>query len=300
MPDESVQHPHSAAADRRAAVRDIMAHSSYLEADHDIGFLASESTRGVRLQLDYLKAEQLLKAHGIAHTIVVFGGTHIREEREAARAVVDAEAALAHHPDDLSRQRALSIARRLHEKSRFYTIARELGRLVGAAGDKAVGGRVVVMTGGGSGIMEAANRGAHDVGQISIGLNISLPHEQRPNPYITPELCLRFHYFAMRKLHFLLRARALVVFPGGYGTLDELFEVLVLVQTHKLARLPVILVGRSFWDRVFDVEFMVEEGVIAPEDRDLFQFAETADDIWRMIVDWHECAGNPLCHQGAD
>ena len=239
-----------------------------------------------------------LQSQVLGNTIVVFGGTHIREESAAAVAVSEAEATLAHHPNDPARQQALKVARRLHEKSRFYDIARNLGRLIGRDGETSAGGRVVVMTGGGGGIMEAANRGAHDVGARSVGLNISLPHEQRPNPYITPDLCLRFHYFAMRKLHFLLRARALVVFPGGYGTMDELFEVLVLVQTRKIARLPVILVGRVFWERAFDVGFLVEEGVIDPEDRSLFHFAETAEEIWRSILDWYECAGNPLCRIG--
>ena len=298
MADRFTPHHSQHNPDEEAAVRAIQAHSSYLEADKDIDFLNADSTRGVRLQLDYLKAEQLLQAHDIAHTIVVFGGTHIREESEAAAAVNEAESALAHHPADTIRQRALHVARRLHEKSRYYDIARDLGRLIGRASDSAVGGRVVVMTGGGSGIMEAANRGAHDVGARSVGLNISLPHEQRPNPYITPDLCLRFHYFAMRKLHFLLRARALVVFPGGYGTMDELFEVLVLVQTHKIARLPVILVGRQFWERAVDADFLMDEGVIDAEDRTLFHFAETAEEIWRSILDWYECAGNPLCRIG--
>lgn len=297
MADRSAPH-HPPQTPEEAAVRAILAHSSYLEADKDIDFLNADSTRGVRLQLDYFKTEQLLQAHDIAHTIVVFGGTHIREESQAAAAVSEAESALAHHPDDPARQQALRVARRLHEKSRFYDIARELGRLIGRASENAIGGRVVVMTGGGGGVMEAANRGAHDVDARSVGLNISLPHEQRPNPYITPDLCVRFHYFAMRKLHFLLRARALVVFPGGYGTMDELFEVLVLVQTRKIARLPVILVGREFWERAFDAQFLIDEGVIDPEDRALFEYAETAEEVWRAILDWHECAGNPLCRIG--
>jgi uncharacterized protein (TIGR00730 family) len=166
--------------------------------------------------------------------------------------------------------------------------------LVSAAGRTQEGSRIVVLTGGGPGIMEAANRGAFDVGAKSAGLNIRLPHEQFPNPYITPELCFRFHYFALRKLHFLLRARALVAFPGGYGTFDELFETLTLVQTRTIKPVPVVLVGENYWRKAFDVDFLVEEGVIAPEDRELFWFAETAQEVWEGILYWHAANGTPL------
>jgi uncharacterized protein (TIGR00730 family) len=147
--------------------------------------------------------------------------------------------------------------------------------------------------------MEAANRGAHDVGAQSIGLNIALPHEQFPNPYVSPELCFSFHYFAMRKLHFLLRARALVAFPGGYGTLDELFEVLTLAQTRKITPVPVVLVGEAYWRRIFDPDTLADEGMIDPEDRELFWYAETASDIWRGILEWYEMRGEPLLPPGA-
>jgi uncharacterized protein (TIGR00730 family) len=150
------------------------------------------------------------------------------------------------------------------------------------------------MTGGGPGIMEAANRGAFDVGAKSLGLNISLPHEQFPNPYVTPELCFRFHYFALRKLHLLLRAKALVSFPGGYGTFDELFEVLTLIQTRTIKPMPVILVGEEFWRGAVDFDYLAGEGVIDPEDRELFWFAETAEEIWEGILDWYEASGAPL------
>jgi hypothetical protein len=146
-------------------------------------------------------------------------------------------------------------------------------------------------------MMEAANRGVHDTGSKSIGLNISLPHEQYPNPYITPDLCFRFHYFALRKLHFLLRTRALVVFPGGYGTFDELFETLTLVQTRKIKPIPVILVGKEYWQQAFDVDFLVSEGVIDEEDRELFWYAETAEEIWSGIRQWHEANGTPLYNE---
>ena len=279
-----------------AAIAAILAHESYREADRDVEFLNRNDTRGVRLQIDYQKAETLLEGHGVAHTIVVFGSTRIEEPRAAARAAAAAEAALAAAPTDATRQRDAAIAARRVVNSRYYEIARAFGRLVGAAEPRARGGRIAVMTGGGPGIMEAANRGARDAGSHSIGLNIVLPHEQYPNPYVSPDLCFSFHYFAIRKLHFLLRARALVVFPGGYGTLDELFEVLTLVQTGKIAPLPVVLVGETYWRRVFDADVLVEEGTIDPEDRDLFVFAETADAAWDIILRWYEAAGTPLLH----
>ena len=188
----------------------------------------------------------------------------------------------------------MEVAERILAKSRYYEIAREFGRVVGACGDKAIGGRVMIMTGGGPGIMEAANRGAYDVGAQSIGLNIAMAHEQYPNPDVSPGLCFSFHYFAMRKLHFLMRARALVAFPGGFGTMDELFEVLTLAQTRKIEPVPVILVGEKYWRKVFDPELLVAEGAIDPEDRKLFWYAETAADIWRDIVIWYDMKGEPL------
>jgi hypothetical protein len=157
-----------------------------------------------------------------------------------------------------------------------------------------------MMTGGGPGIMEAANRGAHEGGADSIGLNIALPHEQYPNPYVTPGLCLRFHYFAMRKLHFMMRARALVAFPGGYGTLDEVFEALTLVQTRKIRPLPIVLVGEAWWRQVVNFDFLVDEGTIEPEDRDLFWFAETADEIWADIGRWHAMSGGAAAAGAGD
>ena len=267
---------------------------SYRRADRDPDFLQRADMRGVRLMLDYLKPQTLLNEHEIAHTIVVFGSTRIPEPAVAARAAAALTDALAANPKDAELKRRLDIARRIEAKSRYYDIARQFGRLVGLCGDKAIGGRIMVMTGGGPGIMEAANRGACDVGAPSIGLNIDLPHEQYPNPYVSPDLCFSFRYFAMRKLHFLLRARALVAFPGGYGTIDEVFEVLTLSQTRKLSPVPVILVGEEYWRRVFDPDFLMAEGTIEPEDRDLFWYAETAEEIWRDILLWYELKGEPL------
>jgi uncharacterized protein (TIGR00730 family) len=286
--------PHEDDALASKALETILASPSYREADRDTEFLQRDVTRGVRLQTDYLKAESLLEQHHVAHTIVVFGSTRIPEPQAARRQVEACAKAVAANRSDPALCRRLSIAERIEAKSRYYEIAREFGRIIGTAGAKALGGRIMIMTGGGPGIMEAASRGAHDVSAPSIGLNITLPKEQYPNPYLTPELCFRFHYFAIRKLHFLLRARALIAFPGGYGTMDELFEVLSLAQTRKIKPVPVILVGEEYWRRVFDPEFLVDEGVIDPEDRALFWYAESAENIFRDIVHWYEASGTPL------
>jgi uncharacterized protein (TIGR00730 family) len=275
-------------------VRRLIESPTYRPADSDIDFLNADATRGVRLQIDYLKPELGLLERGVEHTIVVFGSTHIREPGAARRTVAVARERLAAAPDDATRKSELAVAERLLEKSRYYEIARDFGRLVGGCRSSASDCRVLMMTGGGPGIMEAANRGAFDVAAPSIGLNISLPLEQYPNPYLTPDLCFRFHYFAMRKLHFVLRARALVAFPGGYGTLDEVFETLTLVQTRTIAPVPVVLVGEAFWRRAIDFDFLVAEGVIDAEDRELFWFAESAEEIWQSILAWHERNGTPL------
>jgi uncharacterized protein (TIGR00730 family) len=275
-------------------VAEILASPSYRAADTDTDFLNQDDTRGVRLQIDYQKPESLLERHGVEHTIVVFGGTRIPEPAAAARRVADLQAALAERPSDANLEERLRIARRVLDNSHYYDVARELGRLIGQSGRGPGDCRVVLTTGGGPGLMEAANRGAFDVGAKSVGLNIVLPHEQYPNPYVAPELCFQFHYFGIRKLHFLLRARALVAFPGGYGTLDELFETLNLVQTRKIAPVPVVLVGETFWRRVFSVEHLYEEGVIDSEDRDLFWFEDTAAGVWDSILDWHRANGTPL------
>jgi uncharacterized protein (TIGR00730 family) len=280
--------------DAPARIEAILRSPSYRQADEDVDFLNRNDVRGLRLQLDYFKPELFLEEHRIGHTIVVFGGTRIREPAAAQRKVQLAREALANDPGNAELQHRAAIAERIQAKSHYYEVARELGRLVGSAGAGPADSRVVVMTGGGPGIMEAANRGAHDMMAKSIGLNINLPHEQFPNPYITPDLCFRFHYFALRKLHFLLRAKALVAFPGGYGTFDELFETLTLVQTRKIKPVPVILVGETFWRDAFNVEYLVNEGVIDPEDKDLFWFAETAQEIWDGILQWYEAAGEPL------
>jgi len=280
--------------DAPARIKAILESPSYREADQDVEFLQGDETRGVRLQIDYFKTETLLAQHGIGHTIVVFGSTRIPEPAAARRALAARRAELALAPDDDERQQRLRIAERVEAKSRYYEVAWEFGQLVGRAGMRKNGSHLVVLTGGGPGMMEAANRGAFDASAKSVGLNINLPHEQYPNPYVTPGLCMRFHYFALRKLHFLRRARALVAFPGGYGTFDELFETLTLIQTRKIKPVPIVLVGEEFWKRAFDAEFLVNEGVIDPEDRELFWYAETAEEIWDGILHWYQANGEPL------
>ncbi len=275
-------------------VHKIMTSSSYRQADQDTDFLHRDDVRPLRLQLDFLKPELLMEEHGIEHTIVVYGSTRIVEPKVAARRVKAYQEALKSTPDNPNIKKRLEVAKRIQKKSHYYDVAREFGQIVSVSGKGAQDCRLMVMTGGGPGMMEAANRGAFDVGAKTIGLNITLPHEQYPNPYITPELCFKFHYFACRKMHFLLRAKALVVFPGGYGTLDELFETLTLIQTRCMKAVPIVLVGENYWQKAFDVDFLMDEGVIDPEDRDLFWYAETAEEIWRDIQNWYLAKGESL------
>ena len=264
---------------------------AYLRAYEDQAFLHREDLRPVRLQLELLKPELRLQEEQIKSTVVVFGSTRTVERSDMQPIVAKLEKQLARKPRDRKLAVDLKMARRLLAKSRYYDEAREFARIVSSTCQ--IDGRCdfVIVTGGGPGIMEAANRGASDVGAKSVGLNITLPLEQFPNPYITPELCFQFHYFALRKMHFLMRARAMVAFPGGYGTMDELFETLTLVQTRKVKPLPVILFGAKFWNRAIDFKFLRDEGVIAPEDLDLFQFAETAVEAWELIQSFYRKRG---------
>ena len=275
-------------------LQSILDSPSYVPAVEDVDFLDGDDARGVRLQLDYLKPDRLLKQHGVKHTIVVFGSTRIVEPSAAQEKVEKTREAVRLKPDDKELQRRLKVAQRILEKSHYYTVAREFATLVAKAGNGPLDSRLVVMTGGGPGMMEAANRGANDMGGKTIGLNITLPHEQYPNPYVSPELCFQFHYFSLRKMHFVLRARALVAFPGGYGTFDELFETLTLIQTRKIKPIPIVLVGESYWRQAFNIDFLVDEGVIDIEDRDLFWFAESAEDIWSGLQSWYKRNGEKL------
>jgi len=265
----------------------ILASPSYTPAYEDVDFLMRHDLRSVRLQLELLKPELVLRQQRIRSTIVVFGGTRIVEEKLARRRLEALEAEIRQHGATPELARRLAVAQRIVAKARYYEEAREFARLVTRAGQAGDECDYVIVTGGGPGVMEAANRGAFDAGGKSLGLNITLPMEQRPNSYITPELCFQFHYFAIRKMHFLLRARALVAFPGGYGTLDELFEALTLVQTRKMRALPVILFGRAFWEEAVDFEFLAREGTIAWDDLALFSYAETAAEAWAAIQRFH-------------
>ena len=251
---------------------------SYRLAFQDTEFLLREELRPVRFQLELLKTEMLLEEANIASTLVIYGSARIPEPASA-----DALVSLA------TDERSKVIAERMKDKSHYYDESRKLARLASESAITDEGKRhFVVCSGGGPSIMEAANRGAHDVGAESIGLNIVLPHEQAPNFYVTPGLSFQFHYFALRKMHFLLRARAVAVFPGGFGTFDEFFELLTLVQTGKIKKMPILLFGEDFWKRVVNFEELMLEGVISPADLELFQFVETAEEAWDAIRAFYE------------
>ncbi|MEO6306651.1 MAG: TIGR00730 family Rossman fold protein [Nitrospiraceae bacterium] len=257
--------------------------SSYIPADKDTEFLQREELRSIRIGLELLKPELIQREQGIRSTIVVFGSARLREQAAAKQALHMVEEEAARSPQDPTHRQRVATAQRQLALSKYYDVAREFGRLVSSTCQ--IDGRCdyVIVTGGGPGIMEAANRGAADVNAKSIGLNITLPHEQSPNPYITPELCFQFRYFAIRKMHFLIRAKALVAFPGGFGTLDELFETLTLLQTGKTENVMVVLVGRDFWERLINWHWLVENGLIVQQDLQLFRYAETAQEAWELI-----------------
>lgn len=267
--------------------------SSYIPADRDIEFLQRDELRPLRLGLELLKPELIQEEQGIRSTIVVFGSSRLLEPSLARQALEQAVAELQAFPQDRTLQQRVAIAERRFALAHYYDVAREFGRLVSSTCQVDGQCDYVVVTGGGPGIMEAANRGAADVGAKSMGLNITLPHEQYPNPYITPELCFQFRYFALRKMHFLLRARALVVFPGGFGTLDELFETLTLLQTGKTRNITIVLMGRTFWERLINWPLLVDEGLITVDDLSLFHFAETAQQAWDLISRNHGGPSNP-------
>ncbi len=273
--------------EREKNLEAILRSANYRVAYKDVDFLAGTELRPVRMQLELLKPELAFQDHDIRSTIVVFGSTRIPEPAVAEVHLERARARLADTPDDPRRKRAVARAERIVSKCRYYEIARQFARLVSSSCQADGKCDYVVITGGGPGIMEAANRGAYDVGAKSIGLNIRLPHEQQPNPFISPELCFQFHYFAMRKFHFILRAKALVVFPGGFGTIDELFDALTLRQTGRMQHIPIIIFGREYWQRVIDFEHLADEGTIDDENLDLFRYAETAEEAWEMIRRFH-------------
>ena len=269
-------------------LHDIVNSPSYELAEVDIPFLKRKELRPVRMQLELLKTEMALVEQGVQSTIVVYGGTQVVPTDEAIDRLDRAKAALEKNPDDKKAKRAVDVAQRVMEKTKYYDDAREFGRIVSSTCQKDGICDYVIMTGGGPGIMEAANRGAYDVDAKSIGLNITLPEEQFPNPYITPELCFQFHYFALRKMHFLLRAKALVLFPGGFGTLDELFCALTLKQCGRMQVIPIILYDRNYWRQIINFEALADEGVIRDEHLDLIDYADTPEEAWKIISDFHE------------
>ena len=259
---------------------------SYRLSFADIDFMTREELRPIRLQLELLKPELIQQERGINATVVVFGSSRIPEEEEARRRLAEVEQLARQAPQDQILQKKVKVAERIAAKSKYYEEAKKLGEMLSTICHKKTNCSLVVITGGGPGIMEAANRGAHESGAETIGLNIVLPHEQAPNHYITPDLCFQFHYFSIRKMHFLLRAQALVAFPGGFGTLDELFETLTLIQTTKIKPLPVLLFGREFWEKLIDFDYMVDEGVISPQDINIFRYVETAEEATEIIKDF--------------
>ncbi|MEX2115199.1 MAG: TIGR00730 family Rossman fold protein [Pirellulales bacterium] len=276
-------------SDKENNLRAIMQSPSYLLAEQDTALLARAELRPVRLQLELLKPEMAFQEHGIDATIVVFGSTQISQREQLESRLQAAQQALAAQPNDAALAREVSIVERLLAKAHYYDAAREFARLV-ATEAKVSNSGLVIVTGGGPGIMEAANRGAHDVGAKSVGLNITLPSEQLPNPYITPGLCFRFHYFALRKMHFLLRAKALVAFPGGFGTLDEVFDALTLRQTTRMQEIPVIMYGRDYWRRVIDFQFLADEGAIDDTHLRLINYADSPQEAWDHIARFHQYA----------
>lgn len=258
--------------------------ASYIPAFLDTEFLQRDELRPIRIGLELLKPELIQREEGIRSTIVVFGSARLQEPTVAKQALHQAEEEAARTPNDPTRRQQVAIAKRQLELAKYYDVAREFGRLVSSTCQIDGQCDYVIVTGGGPGIMEAANRGAADVKAKSIGLNITLPHEQAPNPYITPALSFQFRYFAIRKMHFLIRAKALVAFPGGFGTLDELFETLTLVQTGKTESVLVVLVGRQFWDGLINWQWLVDHGLIAATDLQHFRYAETAQEAWDLIA----------------
>jgi hypothetical protein len=249
--------------------------SAFRLAFTDTDFLLREELRPVRMQLELLKPELVQREQGIESTIVIFGSARIASQETASRRLDQAK--LADDPAALRRaEAALAMSHFYEEARRFAALVTERSRALPTP--------IYVVTGGGPGIMEAGNRGAYEIGGKSIGLNIVLPHEQEPNPYITPELCFQFHYFALRKMHFLMRSIALVCFPGGFGTLDELFETMTLVQTGKSRARPILLFGRAFWEKLVNFEHLVDTGMISPGDLSLFHFVETAEEAWDLLA----------------
>ncbi len=265
---------------------------AYRLAWQDPDYLGLPELRGMRLMMEYHKPDRAMRMRGIRRTVVVFGSARTLPEDVARKRVAAAREKLKSDPDDEALVATLKKAERDLSNARWYEEARRFANLMARRAREAGRDDLAIMTGGGPGIMEAANRGAYEAGAPSVGLNITLPHEQVPNRYITPELCFDFHYFAIRKMHFLLRAIAMVVFPGGFGTLDELFKALTLIQTKKARSMPVVMVGAEFWPRLVNFDLLVEAGTISPGDVNLFTIVDTAEEAVAAIHDFY--GGNPL------
>jgi len=267
----------------------IQSSPAYAKAYEDTEFLQRRELRPVRLQLELLKPEMILAEQKVRSTVVVFGSARVLPVEQARRGLAHAQAQAKAAPDNYDLAQAVNRAQMQLEFSRYYEEARRFAAIISRAQQSDKRLEFVIVTGGGPGIMEAANRGAYETGCRSIGLNITLPHEQYPNPFITPELSFQFHYFALRKMHFMMRAKAMVAFPGGFGTLDELFETLTLVQTAKKRPIPIVLFGREFWKRVIDFEYLAETGMIGWEDTRLVAIVEKAEEGWAHIRNfWKE------------
>ena len=275
--------PQPNGAEQQALRAAITEGGAYRLAHQDPDFIASEAMLATRLQLELLKPEYALREQDIRSTVVVFGSARVISQELAQAQLHDLQARLGNKPVHAAQARSLALAQQQLAQARYYEEARRFAQLISVRFQSSGQRDFVVVTGGGPGIMEAANRGAFEVGARSVGLNVTLPSEQQPNPYITPDLAFRFSNFAMRKMHFMLRARALVAFPGGYGTLDELFEAFTLVQTGKMARIPMVLVGREFWQRAINFEYLLEQGYIEPEDVALFSVVDSAEDILAVL-----------------
>jgi uncharacterized protein (TIGR00730 family) len=269
-------------------LQEILTSPSYRMVEEDSEFLLRGELRPVRVQLELLKPEILLEEQNIKSTIVVFGGTQVVDRHKAEQRLERTTKAAESFSGNPSLEREVKVAGRILAKSHYYESAREFARIVASTPQAAKDGEYCIVTGGGPGIMEAANRGAYEAGAKSIGLNITLPTEQKPNPYITPGLCFQFHYFALRKMHFLLRAKALVIFPGGFGTLDELFDAVTLRQTNRMQEIPIILFGREYWDRVINFQFLADEGSISDRDLELIHYTEDPKEAWELIESFHQ------------
>lgn len=269
---------------RQKLANELRHTTSYKRAYEDIELLNKAPLRAVRLQLELLKPDLYLLANDVNETIVCFGSARVRPEKEAKAQLAQAKKALAKKPHDKKLQQAVRAATGLLSLSKYYKLGEQLGKLIVTKSHR----RFAVMTGGGPGLMEAANRGAFENGGISIGMNITLPHEQKPNPYISSNMAFLFHYFSVRKMHLVMRSKAVVVLPGGFGTFDEMFEILTLVQTGKKERIPIILVGKKFWSSVVNTKVLADYGVINLDDTKVFQVVETAEEAWDVIAKFYK------------